>query len=252
MTTSTVFNSREHEAYVWQVHGKPLSIHVNLNVIERLQLELFQSGQPGHEAVGVLLGRVHESGFLTTFTVDGYELIRENGSALNRQKQLAEIVSKWSALGGDRRAIGLVRSQPRGWLALGEEDLETARNLFPQYDNIFLVVRSSAGSEPRAGFFFWEGRQIRANESYSEFVFDSEVLRRQLTSRVRVVNAEAEVLSEETPRSPFSFARSIRNSPLAIGATWCLALAITLTCVHALEPDANAGTGGRLCGLLRT
>jgi len=237
---SSILNSHQHEAYVWQVHGKPVSIHLNLDVVEGLQFDLFQS--TGNEVAGVLLGHVDESRFPVTVTVEGYELASGVGTPLAQQQQLAEIVGKWNAVGGQRRAVGLIRSQPRGWLALGHEDIETGKCFFPQCDNIFLVVRSTPGAEPRAGFFFWEGNHIRANESYSEFVFDSEVLRRQLGNRVHVLNAEAEVLSEKPVRSFGAFGRSIRKSWLAIGATWCLALACTMTCVHALEPDLIPGS----------
>ena len=245
IASSSVSNSMEHSVYVWEVDGKPLSIQVNLDVVERLQHDLFQSPCHGNDVTGILIGRVHE-GFPSTVIVEGYELVSENsGSAVAQHLQLADMVGTWNARGREQRAVGLFRAQTRGWLALGEEDVEIAQSLFPQCDNIFLVVRSTPGVEPRAGFFFWEGNHIQTNQSYQEFVFDSEVLRRQSgqswranhKAHVHIVDAEAEVLSEV---SHASSGRSIRASWLTIGATWCVALASTLTCVHAFGPNQKA------------
>jgi DNA-binding CsgD family transcriptional regulator len=225
----------EPEAYVWQVHGKPVMVHINLEVVDRLQQDLFESTYYGHETNGILLGRVAVTGSRLSFFVEDYELVCDNsphaGSSLAKQKQLADIAAKWNAKGGGRRAIGLFRSQTRGWLALGEQDVDTAKCLFPRADNIFLVVRSSPNAEPRAGFFFWEGSQIRANESYNEFAFDSRVLRTQSSNGFHLVDAEAVSLNESAPR---------RSLPwLTMGLTWGVALACTLTCVNALNTNEH-------------
>ena len=232
------------EVYVWQVYGQPVAVHVNLDLVDRLQQDLFESTYYGTEVAGILLGRVTGSGARSIFLVEDYELAGESdltaGSSLAKQKQLADIAAKWNAKNSGLRPIGLFRSQTRGFLALGEQDVDTAKCLFPRGDNIFLVVRSSPASEPRAGFFFWEGNHIRANESYNEFTFDSEVLRRQSGNRIQILEAEAETLSETRPRS---FGRSIASSWLTVGATWGLALASTLTCVNALNTaDRNPST----------
>jgi DNA-binding CsgD family transcriptional regulator len=232
--TSPLF---QPEVYVWQVHGKPVMVHVNLEVVDRLQQDLFEATYYGNEVNGILLGRVAVTGSRLTFCVEDYELICEtnpNGSSsLAKQKQLADIAGRWNAKNGGRRAIGLFRSQTRGSLALGEQDVDTAKCLFPRADNIFLVVRSSPGAEPRAGFFFWEGSQIRANESYSEFAFDSGILRTQSSNRIQVLDAEAETWRESTPR------RALPASWLTMGLTWGVALASTLTCVNALNTDTR-------------
>ena len=232
MPPTPVSKTFEPEVYVWQVHGKPVVVHVNLDVVDRLQQDLFESTYYGNEVNGILLGRATVSGSRLNFFVEDYELVSDNGSnsssSLTKQKQLADIAAKWNANSGERHAIGLFRSQTRGWLALGEQDIDTAKCLFSRADNIFLIVRSSPGAEPRGGFFFWEGNQIRANESYSEFAFDSRVLRKQSVNRLHVLDAEA---FENTPR------RSLPSSWLTMGLTWGVALASTLTCVHALETD---------------
>jgi DNA-binding CsgD family transcriptional regulator len=223
----------EPEVYVWQVHGKPIMVHVNLEVVDRLQHDLFEATYYGNEVNGILLGRVAVTGSRSTFLLEDYELVSDctpnGGSALAKQKHLADIAAKWKAKGGERHAIGLFRSQTRGWLALGEQDVDIANCLFPRADNIFLLVRSSPGAEPRAGFFFWEEGHIRANESYSEFAFDSSVLRTQSGNRIHVLDAKAERWTESAPR------RALPSSWLTIGLTWGVALASTLTCVNALN-----------------
>lgn len=223
----------EPKVYVWQVHGKPVIVQVDLDVVDRLQRDLFESTYYGNEVNGILLGRATVSGSRLNFFVEDYELICDNSpnanSSLAKQKQLADIAAKWNTNSGELRPIGLFRSQTRGGLALGEQDLNTARCLFSRADNIFLLVRSSPGAEPRAGFFFWEGNQIRANESYSEFAFDSRVLRSQSANRIHVLDAEVGTLCENAPR------RSAPTSWLTMGLTWGVAIASTLTCVHALE-----------------
>jgi DNA-binding CsgD family transcriptional regulator len=234
VTPATSFSKTfESDAYVWQVQGKPVMVHLNLEVVDRLQQDLFEATYYGHEVNGILLGRVAVTGSRLTFFLEDYELVNDNapngGSALAKQKQLADIAASWKAKGGERHAIGLFRSQTRGWLALGEQDVDTAKCLFPRADNIFLVVRSSPGAEPRAGFFFWEEGQIRASESYNEFAFDSSVLRTQSTDRIQMLDADAGKWSETAHR------RARPASWLTIGLTWGVALASTLTCVNALN-----------------
>jgi len=240
MPPTGVSKTFEPEVYVWQVHGKPVIVHVNLDVVDRLQQDLFESTYYGNEVNGILLGRATVSGSRLNFFVEDYELVCDSSphgsSALAKQKQLADIAAKWNANSGERHAIGLFRSQTRGWLSLTEQDLDTAKCLFSRADNIFLLVRSSPGAEPRAGFFFWEGSQIRANESYSEFAFDSTVLRNQSNNGIHVLNTEAETLCGSAPR------RSLPASWLAMGLTWGVALACTLTCVHALNMDKGNPT----------
>jgi DNA-binding CsgD family transcriptional regulator len=235
----------EFEVYEWQVHGKAISIQINLDVVDRLQRDLLELAYRGAEVAGVLLGRVAASGFRTTVIVEGYELALDNGepaSSLAKQKQLADLVGKWNGY-SSQRAVGLLRSQTRGGLSLTDQDLETAACLFPRLDNIFLVVRLTAGTEPRAGFFFWEGNQILATQCYSEFVFDARVLSRQSAGRMRLVDAEAEVL-EQSP-SP-SLGRFVRNTWVTLGLTWGAALGCTLTCVNAFDtPDRNSTAAAR-------
>jgi DNA-binding CsgD family transcriptional regulator len=237
MPPTPVSKSFEPAVYVWQVNGKPVVVHLNIDVVDRLQQDLFESTYYGMEVNGILLGRATVSGSRSNFFVEDYELVCDNspnaGSSLAKQKQLADISAKWNTNSGERHAIGLFRSQTRGWLALGEQDLDTARCLFSRADNIFLLVRSSPGADPRAGFFFWEGSQIRANESYSEFTFDSRVLRKQSANRLHVLDAQAEALCEDDQR------RSRPASWLTMGLVWGVALASTLTCVRALDTDEN-------------
>jgi DNA-binding CsgD family transcriptional regulator len=233
MPGTPVSKAFEPEAYVWQVHGKPVMVHLNLDVVDRLQQDLFEATYYGNEVNGILLGGVAVTGSRLTFFLEDYELVSDNtpngSSALAKQKQLADIAARWKAKGGERHAIGLFRSQTRGWLALAEQDIDTAKCLFPRTDNIFLVVRSSPGAEPRAGFFFWEENHIRANESYSEFAFDSSVLRTQSSNRIHVLDAEGDACHERAR------GRALPASWLTIGLTWGVALASTLTCVNALN-----------------
>jgi len=222
------------EVFVWQIHGKPVVVHLNLDVVERLQQDLFESTYYGNEVNGILLGRMIAGASRSIYFVEDYELVSDNNlnttSSLAKQKNLADIAAKWSSKSSDRRAIGLFRSQTRGWLALGEQDLDASKCLFPRADNIFLVVRSSPGGEPRAGLFFWEGNQIRSTESYSEFTFDAHALRQQSGNSVHVVEAQGEAFYQTaTAHSGTSW--------LTMALTWGVALACTLTCVNALDTN---------------
>lgn len=232
----------ENEAYVWQVYGKPVTVELNLAVVDRLQQDLYESAYYGNEVLGILIGRVHKAGAHSVISVEDYHLAANTSdsaaSPLAKQKQLADIVGAWNAGCGDMRAVGLVRSQSDGWVALAQQDVEAAKCLFPKNDNIFLIVRSSPNAEPKAGFFFWEGNHIQADESYSEFTFDSRVLRRQSAPHVQVLNTEPEKTGETFTPS----IKSRKNSWLAVGLTWGAALACTLTCVSAWntkDPNPN-------------
>jgi DNA-binding CsgD family transcriptional regulator len=232
-TPPLVSQTFEPEVYEWQVYGKALSIHIRLDVIDRLQRDLLESSYGAGEVAGVLLGRVTASGFRSVVVVEDYELAHDSGapaSALAEQKQLADMVAKWNRH-SSRHAVGLFRSQSRAWIALSDRDLELASCLFPRLDNIFLVVRPSPGAEPRAGFFFWEGNQIQSNQSYSEFTFDSRALGGQSGHGLHALNFDGAAWDEATSHS---FMQSVRSSWVTLALTWGLALGCTLTGVNAL------------------
>lgn len=235
---SSASNRFEPESYVWQAPGKPLTIQLSMELVDRLQHELCEAVDHSNELVGILFGHVTQTGASSTVTVEHYHLASDpnetTGSPLATQEQLADIAGAFHERSGELRAVGLFRSQTRGWLSLSDQDIETAKCLFPRNDNIFLVVRSSPSSEPRAGFFFWEGDHIQANESYSEFSFDSRVLSRQTSNRIHVVNTEAEIVSE------ISRSGIRRNSWIAIGLTWGAAIACTMISVNALNQKSRA------------
>ena len=123
--------------YLWQIPGKPLSVHVSLEVVGRLEREVIESFKAitkrGSEIGGVLLGRA--SGSSSTVIVDAYEGVPCEYSrgplyllADDDKTRLAAALQRLKASAEkDLSVVGFFRSNTRKDLALDEDDLEIGR-----------------------------------------------------------------------------------------------------------------------------
>lgn len=141
--------------------------------MERLSEELlFALSDPiPSDITGVLLGRMFDTP-RATVVIEDYELIRsEEGNLHAAPAAFSELVARWHDRTAELYAVGFLRSQRDPRLCLTETELDCSRCLFPDGDNVFLVIDSGSSSSHTAAFFFWEDYEIRSHAPYLEFTF---------------------------------------------------------------------------------
>lgn len=166
--------------YLWEAAGSPVSVRLNLDVIDRLGAGVTSkftdlTGR-GSEIGGVLLGRI-TNGNKKTFFVEDYELIEcdysdgplfslsdESKSRMVEQLHRLKTSSAHSVL-------GFFRSHTRKNLSLDQSDLALIRDYFAGPATVFLLIKPFAAKPSTAGFFVWEDGEIRAEQSYCQFPF---------------------------------------------------------------------------------
>jgi hypothetical protein len=179
--SSTVSAPAPAPYYCWAPEGKPVEIHVDYDVIDRLSAEILKGfaavPKRGAEVGGILLGTVERTAKLTLHITD-FDLVpcqyKRGPSYLLTNSDTAAFeasVERWRPAGLRKYAVGYFRSHTRDGLALSEEDLQLFSTYFPDPSSVILLVRPFATKVSMAGFFIEENGQIRADASYLEFPF---------------------------------------------------------------------------------
>ena len=153
--------------YVWELPGKPIVVHLNLEVIDRLSAEVMRGfgavPKRGAEVGGVLLGAI-EQGAQTIVKVEAFEAIAcdykrgpsylftvDDGAAFD------DACSRWQPdASRPVYAVGYFRSHTRDGMSLGPEDVELMEQYFPSPSHIALLVKPFATKASVASFFFRE------------------------------------------------------------------------------------------------
>jgi len=148
--------------YVWAVPGKPVAVHLRLDVVDGLAAEFLRGlgavPKRGAEVGGVLLGSI-EPGLVkdtSIVRVDDFEpvpcsYVRGPSYLLtDDDRTLFDEVCK------RRNPVGYYRSHTREGLSLGPEDIHVLEQNFPLGANIALLVRPLADKPGVAGFFVRE------------------------------------------------------------------------------------------------
>lgn len=174
--------SRVADAFVWRAPGKPVSIEITFDVVDRLEAEIMRAfgaiPRLGLEAGGILLGSAGQGEKLSVRIEDFEPVMSEHEggpsyvlSGKDRER-FEEALKRWRPRPGRQmRAIGFYRGHAREGLCLGQQDLEMFSAYFPEETGIALVVKPFATRPPMAGLFFREGAVIRSESSYQEFPF---------------------------------------------------------------------------------
>lgn len=167
--------------YVWEVPGKPFSIQLNLDVVDRLQQDVVRGfglvPRRGAEVGGILLGNANTGGF--TACVEDYELVpieyKRGPSYLLSDEDAEAFEAALDQLRKDYdksfRPIGFFRSHTRDGVGLGEEDLELLSKYFPDPETIVLLIRPFATKPSVAGFYCKENGQFPEGAPLVEFPF---------------------------------------------------------------------------------
>lgn len=169
---------------MWQVPGKPVRIHLSLEVVDRLQQDVMRGfgsvPRRGAEIGGILLGAV-ESGSRDV-RVEAYELISieyKLGPSYRFSGKDAETFEKaLQALRGRRtsRPVGYFRSHTREGVGLSDEDRALVAKSFPEPEAIVLLIRPFATKPSVAGFYFKENGAFQDGSPPVEFPLRSKDL----------------------------------------------------------------------------
>ena len=168
--------------YIWRVAGKPVSVHLRLSVVEKLQPEELPAEGRGIETGGILLGYSRKSGDGYLVSVEDFEPLgaeRTLGASwsLSRSglRALESRLRRFKAKNGEPGVVGWYRTHTRPGLYLDQRDYYLFRDFFLQPEAIALVIRPDK-PEPVAGVFFWENGDIERSRTYKSFPFSSAAL----------------------------------------------------------------------------
>lgn len=169
--------------YVWKPAGKPISVQMQFDVIDRVLLEVMRGfgavPKRGAEVGGILLGTVEVQGDHTVVKVEDFEIIdcdHASGPSFilsdDDRAGFEESMQRWQQ-GADRRiyAVGFYRGHTREGVCLAAEDLSILDEMFPEPSAIALIVKPYATKVSMAGIFFREDGQFKADASPLEFPF---------------------------------------------------------------------------------
>src|SRR5271154_3926990 len=157
--------------YVWEIAGKPVVVHLHLDVVDHLLAVVLRGlgalPKRGAEVGGLLLGTIErggEDGTVSIVRVEDFEPVEceytRGPSYLFTDADRGAFESacaRWTP--GDERpayAVGFYRSHTRDGMSLTPEDLELIDQQFPSPENIVLLVKPFRTKLSMAGFFVRE------------------------------------------------------------------------------------------------
>ena len=164
--------------YVWRAPGSASSIHLSLEVVEKLTQELVRAAgkSPPHDIRGVLLGRTRPAPQPASVVEDvvvpgGND--KNKGTLTTDDDSVSDMICKIvrGARSG-QHVVGFFRSQRDGPLVPNDFDLISASRLLGEPDNLLLLIRFQPQGGSEAVFFDWEHGNAKSEESCPPFPFD--------------------------------------------------------------------------------
>jgi hypothetical protein len=209
--------------YVWEVPGKPVVVHLRLDVVDRLAAEIMRGfgavPKRGAEVGGVLVG-VIQPGYPAIVRVHDFEAVpctyRRGPSYLFTDDDgaaFASVTERWQpSASPSGYAVGYFRSHTREGFALEAEDIELLDQHFPNLAQIGLLVKPFATKVSTAAFFvrehgiFPERAELEFPLRRRELTGEEPPPRRSLMERPpRVSDFSAPAPSEESPLETADF-----------------------------------------------
>lgn len=170
--------------YTWEVPGKPVVVHLDYLVVDRMLIEVMRGfgaiPRRGAEVGGILLGTMENQGDHTLVRIEEFEPVgcehRRGPSYLLSEGDTARFSEalERNQYSPERKlyAVGCYRSHTRDGLALSPEDMEQWETYFPDPHAVFLLIKPYATRVSVAGFFFREtDGTVQAGQPYLEFPF---------------------------------------------------------------------------------
>jgi len=183
LNPSKPITSQTPGVYVWEIPNKQVSVHLSLDVVDRMQQDVMRGfgavPKRGAEVGGILLGTV-QSGPGTVVTIDDYIAVPteyKRGPSYLLSDEDSEVfdaamVKARNSRDTSVRPVGLYRSHTRDGVGLGAEDIALADEYFPEPSAIILVIKPFATKVSQAGFYFRdEGRLTPLEQPLLEFPF---------------------------------------------------------------------------------
>lgn len=220
VTLADALRARPAGFVEWHVAGKSLAVAIAFDVLEQIL-----AGEGGwrkrSENGGLLLGRAEAGDPVRVIVESAVEvpcqhLFGPSYAASEDDKQAFRAAI--AAAGENTRAVGFYRTHRRKGLALDADDLLLLSQLFPEPDNVALVIKPRRLREALGGFFFWEEGRIRQQSSYLEFAVHRKKRRvKFLGPRAEAAAPPAQPSAAEPTREPPPALRPRRRrKPL-----WC-------------------------------
>lgn len=178
--------------YRWEVAGKPLSIEIRLDMVERLDQEVVRTFRSvtsrGSEIGGLLLGHVRQ-GPRPVVVIEDYELVPcdyQRGPLYlltdEDRQRLEQALTRWRREPPtDLHVVGYFRSNTRKELQLDDEDVATLRQYFADPLQVCLLIKPFASKANLAGFFLWEGGEPQRRSDLT-FAFNRAELAKGVTA----------------------------------------------------------------------
>ena len=185
-------------SYQWEVPGKPVIVHVALEVVDRLDREVAESfrslGARGSEIGGLLLGAVQ--GFSPfEVSIQSYDVVPSeykrgplyqlSPQDLERFKSVLE-----QRVGAGMQIVGFFRSHTRKGLSLDTEDIAIFNRFFPKQYQVALLAKPFATKLTAGAIFIREGGSLRSESSYKEFHFGASTVERRVASVASFTGSE--------------------------------------------------------------
>jgi hypothetical protein len=183
--------------FVWRAPGTLFSIHLSLDVINRLNQA---RAQFEGDICAVLLGYSMVSPQQASF-VDDFALLPASwdltGGAYSKdlEETRADIVRKLAeGAENGQHAIGFCRWQQEGPLELTGADFAAAQRFFAEADNILLLIRSQPYQIGEAALFYWDEGKLQVPDASSHFPFD--------VGKLTAINGDAVPRDRRKPAEP--------------------------------------------------
>src|SRR5579862_5448006 len=153
--------------YVWEIPGKPIAVHLHLDVVDRLLAEVMRGfgavPKRGAEVGGILLGTI-EHGNPSIVRIEDFEPVdcvyKRGPSYLfvdEDRNAFEDACHHWQPdASNPAYAVGYFRSHTRDGLALSPEDIDLLDRQFPAPSHIALLLKPFATKVSTGGFFFRE------------------------------------------------------------------------------------------------
>lgn len=156
--------------YVWEVAGQPVTVHLHLDVLDRLSLEVMRGfgavPKRGAEVGGLLIGTIEPAaeGNPAVVRIEDFEPVecqyRRGPSYLFTEDEktiFEDAVRRWQPdASKPAHTVGFYRSQTREGMSLAGDDIELLDEFFPDPESVVLLVKPFGTKVSEAGFFVRE------------------------------------------------------------------------------------------------
>src|SRR5437867_1548581 len=207
--------------YVWEVPGKPISVQLRFDAIDRMYPVVMRGlgalKRRGAEVGGLLLGRLAPDS-AGRIIIEDFEPVPSeyltgpsyNLSENDRVAFEAAIARRQADADPELSVVGFYRSHTRDELYMDDADVALAQRYFPTAGNVFLLIKPYASRTSVGGFFFWENGKINRESSYLQFPFH----RGELGGGERRPDPVAARPESEPALPPYSPAAELRSRPV--------------------------------------